>query len=118
MVKMQFSPSEIGKLTPIADNVIVTDMNFGERVLNSGIILKSDDGKDHGIKPRWCRVWAIGNEQKDVKVGEWICVEHGRWTRGHTVEDESGKEIVIRRIDANGIMVSADEPPSDVYIPK
>jgi co-chaperonin GroES (HSP10) len=107
-----------GKIRPIRDHILAVDMDFGEVKTTSGIVLRSDDGKDHGIKPRWCKVWAIGNEQKDVKVGEWICVEHGRWTRGHTVEDQDGKEIVIRRIDANGIMVSADEPPSDVYIPK
>lgn len=107
-----------GKITPIRDHILAVDMEFGEVKTAGGIVLRGDDGKNHGIKPRWCRVWAIGSEQKDVKVGEWICVEHGRWTRGHTVEDEDGKEIVIRRIDATGIMVSADEPPSDVYIPK
>jgi co-chaperonin GroES (HSP10) len=91
-------------------------MNFAEQKTASGIIIQSDDGKAHGVKPRWCRVWAVGPEQKDVKVGEWILVEHGRWTRGMTVEDQSGNQITIRGIEAKSIMMSADNPPSDVYI--
>lgn len=116
MVKMQFSPSEIGKLTPIADNVIVTDMNFGERVLSSGIIVASDDGKGHGIRPRWGQVFAVGPEQKDIEVGDWILVTHGRWTRGVKIKESgTGKIHTIRKVDLNDILaVSVDkECPSD-----
>ena len=61
-----------GTIRPIRDNVLVTDMDFEEMKTASGIVIQSDDGKAHGVKPRWCRVWAIGPEQQDVKVGEWI----------------------------------------------
>lgn len=105
-----------GKLRPLKDNVLVTDMSFEEQTTASGIVIQSDDGKTHGVKARWARVWAIGPEQEDVSVGDWICVEHGRWTRGVKVE-EAGKEIVIRRVDINAIMLKADEKPNDVYIP-
>jgi co-chaperonin GroES (HSP10) len=104
-----------GKLRPLHDNVLVTDMSFEEQTTASGIIVQSDDGKSHGVKPRWCRVWAIGPEQKDVKVGEWIYVDHGRWTRGVKVED-NGNEIVIRRVEVSSILLQADEKPSDVYL--
>ena len=105
-----------GKLIPLRDNVLITDMNFDEQVTASGIIIKSDDGKQEGIRPRWGKVWAIGPEQKDVKVGEWILIEHGRWTRGVTVEDETGNDIIIRRVDTKSILASADEPPSGVQL--
>lgn len=105
-----------GKLTPLRDNVLVTDMSFEEQKTSSGIIIQSDDGKSHGVKPRWAKVWAIGPEQEDVKVGDWIYVEHGRWTRGVTV-DQDGQEIVIRRVDPSAILLSAEEKPNDVYIP-
>jgi co-chaperonin GroES (HSP10) len=104
-----------GKLIPLNNNVLVTDMSFEEQKTASGIVILSDDGKAHGVKPRWCKVWAVGPEQKDVKVGEWILVEHGRWTRAATVKD-GDKEIVIRRVDPECILMSADERPSDVYI--
>lgn len=102
-----------GKVIPIRDNVLITDMSFDEQKTSGGIILRSDDGKNEGIRPRWGKVWAIGPEQKDVKVGEWILVEHGRWTRGVTVKDETGHEFIIRRVETKSIMMSSDELPAD-----
>jgi co-chaperonin GroES (HSP10) len=104
-----------GKLRPLNDNILVTDMSFEEQTTASGIVIQSDDGKAHGVKPRWCRVWAVGPDQTDVKVGEWILVEHGRWTRGVTVK-EDGKEILIRRVENVSVMLQADEKPNDFYI--
>ena len=102
-----------GKIVPIRDNILVTDMNFDARVSAGGIVLPSDDGKSEGVRHRWGRVWAIGPQQKDVKVGEWILLEHGRWTRGINVVDENGDEIVIRRADINAILMVTDEEPND-----
>ena len=100
-----------GKIIPIRDNILITDMDFGEQVTKSGIVLPSDDGKSEGVKHRWGRVWAIGPEQEDVSVGEWILLEHGRWTRGVTVVEEDGSEIIIRRADTNAILAVTDEKP-------
>ena len=102
-----------GKIIPIRDNVLVTDMNFDIRISKGGIVLPSDDGKSEGVRHRWGRVWAIGPDQKDVKVGEWILLEHGRWTRGVKVELENGDEIIIRRADINAILMVTDEDPGD-----
>jgi co-chaperonin GroES (HSP10) len=102
-----------GKIIPIRDNVLVTDMNFDIRISKGGIVLPSDDGKSEGVRHRWGRVWSIGPDQKDVKVGEWILLEHGRWTRGVKVELENGDEIIIRRADINAILMVTDEDPGD-----
>ena len=84
-----------GKIRPIRDHILAVDMEFGEVTTTSGIVLKSDDGKAHGVKPRWARVYKIGtNCELDVKVGEWILIEHGRWTRKIKIDDGAGvKEI-------------------------
>ncbi len=104
-----------GTIKPLRDYVMVSDMNFDEVRLQSGIILRKDDGKSHGIRPRWARVYAVGAEQIDVKVGQWILIEHGRWTRGITVEEPSGEEVVIRRVDNDCIMMVSDEQPVEEY---
>ena len=106
-----------GKINPIRDNVLITEMEFGEERTTSGIVIQNLNGKLAGIKARWGRVWAVGPKQKDVSVGEWICVAHGRWTRGITVED-SGKEITIRRVDNNDILLVSDTVPEGVYVPE
>ena len=103
-----------GKLIPIRDNVLITDMEFGEEKTVGGIVLPSQDGKSEGIKSRWGKVWAIGPEQQDVKVGEWILLEHGRWTRGVTVVEPDGSEIIIRRADLKAILAVADEKPNEI----
>ena len=100
------------KFHALNDSVIVEDMIFDERLSNGGIVLLNDNGKSSGIRPRWGRVYAVGPDQQDVRVGEWICVAHGRWTRGLDIEDESGKRTV-RKIDPKDILMSADERPAD-----
>lgn len=109
------STVECTKVMPLHDGVLVTGMNFEEQTTASGLILRSDDGKSEGIKPRWAQVYAIGKEQATIKVGDWILVEHGRWTRGLTVRDSSGEEHFIRRVETSSIMMISDHKPSDVY---
>ena len=101
------------QLKPLRDAVIVSEMNFDERLSTGGIVLVKDNGKSSGIRPRWGRVYAVGPEQHTVKVGTWICVEHGRWTRGIDIEDENGKQT-LRRVDPKDIMMESDEMPQDV----
>ncbi len=72
-------------LRPIRDKVLVTNLERGERTTAGGIVLLDDDGKSEGIRPRWCQVYAVGPEQTDVEVGQWIVVEHGRWTEGQDI---------------------------------
>ena len=91
----------------LGDSVIVEDMEFDQRITQTGLILPNDNGKSSGIRPRWGRVYAIGPEQQDVHVGEWVCVAHGRWTRGIDIEDEMGKRA-IRKIDPKDILLISD----------
>lgn len=104
-----------GTIKPLHDYVIISDMNFGEVKLDSGLIIRSDDGKSRGIRPRWGRVYAIGPNQKDVSVGQWILVEHGRWTRGFEVEDDNGEKFTVRRVDTECILLVSDEQPKEEY---
>jgi len=104
----------IGTIKPLQDKVLVSDMDFGFEKTKSGIIVTSDDGKSTGIKPRWGKVWAIGPEQTDVVVGDWILIEHGRWTRTINYENPQGEMIELRMVDNKAIMAVSDEKPSDV----
>lgn len=103
--------TKIEKLTPLKDYVIVKDMNFSGRKLSSGIVLLGDDGNTSGIRPRWAQVYAVGPEQTTVKAGEWVLVEHGRWTRGIEVE-VTGEHMTLRRVDPSNIIFVSDEEPS------
>ena len=103
-----------GKVTPLRDKVFVSDMNFDMETTAGGILLPSDNAKSTGIHPRWAQVWAIGPEQQDVKIGEWICVEHGRWTRTFEYENADGSITELRAVDNQAIMMSADSKPESI----
>lgn len=108
--------NQVDGVRALHDHVIVRDMNFGARKLASGIFLLNDDGKTEGIRPRWARVYAVGPNQKDVAVGQWVFIEHGRWSRG--MEVEINNEIfTLRKADPKCIIfVSDDEPTEDETI--
>ena len=110
--KLAFEPHKVSKIHPLNDNVIVYDMKFDQRISRGGIIIPNDDMKSSGIRPRWAKVYAIGPDQKDIKVGQYILIAHGRWTRGIKIEDSEG-EKVIRKVDNNDILLVSDFPMED-----
>jgi len=114
MNKAAFAPYKLSatSLEPLRDAVIVSDMSFDMRQTSAGIVLLNDNGTGLGIRPRWAQVYAVGPEQQDVRPGDWICVAHGRWTRGIEIDD-NGSERTIRRIDPNDILLVSDEQPQD-----
>jgi|TARA_R110000787_G_scaffold206241_1_gene316505 co-chaperonin GroES (HSP10) len=88
-------------------------MKFDEVVTKSGIIILSDDGTTGGIHPRWAEVIAVGNEQEDIQVGQWVLVAHGRWSRGFTLND-----VESRTVDPNDILgISDTSPHEEIYKP-
>ena len=103
------------KIRALHDDVIVTDMDFDEMVTASGIVIQSDNGKAHGVKPRWGKVYKVGPEQTDVKEDQWILIEHGRWTRKIKIDDGDGPKE-IQKVEVKSILAVADEKPNDFYI--
>ena len=97
-------------ITPLKKRVLVSNMHFGETKTKGGIILTDDDGTQGGIHPRWGKVYAIGNKQEDVKVGQWLLVAHGRWSRALKVKKD-GTELEVRMVDENDILLVSDDEP-------
>ena len=85
-------------------------MHFGETKTAGGIILTDDDGTESGIHPRWAKVYAVGKEQDDVQVGQWLLIAHGRWSRALKVKKD-GVELEVRMIDENDILLVSDDEP-------
>ena len=106
-----------GNPRAIGNRVLVTDMHFGEQKTAGGIIITSDDGKSRGVYPRWGKVYSKGPDNKDeYQVGEWILVEHGRWTRGMKIETDNEGEITIRMVEAESVLAYSVEKPDSVTI--
>jgi len=99
-------------IEPLHNRILVKDMVFSERLSTGGIILPSDDRLAAGIRPRWAEICFIGPDQTDVKVGEWVLVEHGRWSRGFKMEI-AGEEMVVRMVDETAILLVSDTAHTD-----
>ena len=100
-----------GEIEPLGKRVLVEGMQFGETKTKGGLILVDDDGATRGIHPRWAKVYAIGKRQEDVKVGDWILISHGRWSRCVILVDKKNIEREIRMIDEDDILMISDDEP-------
>ena len=96
-----------GEVVPLDDDILAMEMETGLHKMASGIILPDDNGKNRGIRPRWCKIFKIGKNVTEVQEGDMALVEHGRWTYRHLVEieneDGSTREIHLQKIDPKGI---------------
>ena len=100
------------KLRPVKDKILIHNLERGLRTLSSGIVLLNDDGKQHGIRARWAQVYEVGPEVDYVSKGQWVLVEHGRWSRGLELE----KDLTVYTADNVSILAVADEMPDADYV--
>ena len=104
------------QVRPLAQDILVCDMDMGEQITKSGIVIQSDDGKAHGVKPRWAKIYKKGSAVTlDVNEGQWILIEHGRWTRKIKIDDGDGVKEV-QKVEIKSILAVSDHRPNDVYI--
>ncbi len=116
---INIDPLKVNSVSAVGNRVLVTDMYFGEQKTTGGLIITADDGKTRGIYPRWARVYAKGPENKDdYTIGNWVLVEHGRWTRGIKVETPTEGSIEIRMVEAESILAYSEEKPEGVTFGK
>tara|TARA_B100002019_G_C21135322_1_gene530410 strand:+ start:500 stop:898 length:399 start_codon:yes stop_codon:yes gene_type:complete len=101
----------------VGNRVLVTDMHFGEQTTKGGIILTDDNATTRGIYPRWGRVYSKGPLNKDpYEVGDWILIEHGRWTRAMNIDTPEQEGLIIRMVESEAVLASSKEKPNDAQI--
>lgn len=98
---------------PINDNVFVTELDSGPHKTAGGILLPDDNMTDRGIRCRWGQVWCVGPDVTDITPGDWVLIEHGRWTTAIELELPSG---VVRmwRVDwPAAVLIACDTDPRE-----
>jgi co-chaperonin GroES (HSP10) len=101
---------------PLSKDLLVINMDMGEQTTAAGIVIASDDGKAHGVKPRWAEVYKVGEDCKiDVKPGQWVLIEHGRWTRKIKIDDGNG-EKEFQKVEVKSVIAVSNQRPNDFYI--
>ena len=83
-----------------------------EQVTKEGVILLANDGTEAGMQPRWFKAIAVHPEEKDVKEGDYVLVEHGRWSREYVKPNKDGTgEDVIIVVESKSVIGVSDEVP-------
>lgn len=103
-----------GDINALPNDVLVINMERGEKITKSGLIVMDDNGENRGIRPRWCQVYKIGSAVQntlDFNEGDWILVEHGRWTFGFNIETNEGDELYVQKVEVKSILLTSDECP-------
>jgi co-chaperonin GroES (HSP10) len=91
--------------------VLVTHLERGSRMIN-GIIIPDDNGKSEGIRPRWGKVYSVGNDIEDISPGQWILIENGRWTRMLKVKEDDGTHTQLWGVEwPQSVMLVSDTDP-------
>lgn len=104
------------RLVPLPNRVLVEDLERGERSIGS-IVLPDDNGKSSGIRARWARVHAVGSNVRDITPGQWVLIDHGRWTRAFNIADSNGQRVNVWGVDypEGVLMTSDDEPVTEIH---
>jgi len=105
----------MSEFKPLGSTVLVESMKSGERKVGR-IIIANDDGKEHGVRPRWAKVKYIGPEVELLKEGDWVLVDHGRWTREIKARGLEGDELRAIEYPESVLLVSEDEPEDDMVM--
>ena len=105
----------MARIRPLHNKILLTNLERGERTTKGGIIIADDSkitARERGIRARWAEVYAVGPEQNDVKVGDWVLMDHGRWTEEYKLEDD-GSTVSIWMGDPDGVLGISDNGRSD-----
>jgi hypothetical protein len=85
------------------------DKPDGFRRTKGGIILKDADQDTSGIRPRWFKVFALGEDIDWLTEGQYLLVDHGRWSTGVKLSEDTKLYL----IDNNDCLVVSDENPME-----
>ena len=99
------------KLRALNNKILCHFIEKGEQTSRGGIIMMDDDAREGGIRPRWMQVYSVGPEVRDITEGQWIMVEHGRWTHGMTMRNEANEEFTLWSAEEESVLLISDEEP-------
>lgn len=103
------------KVKAIGDNVLASMVKVTgtHRVLASGILLADKDMTESGIRPRWFKVESVGPNVTFVDVGQFVYVEHGRWSNQMKIQQGTGSESTsVWLLDNEKCLLVSDSDPA------
>ena len=99
-------------LKPLPGRLYCKALETGLRTSAGGIVLTDDNNATAGaggVRPRWFEVINVNIDTNpdDIKIGDYVLVEHGRWSRRFSGTDIDHYSIVEEKAV---LLVSEDAP--------
>jgi len=91
---------------------IMVDKPSGFKQTKSGLFIADKDKDISGVRSRWFKLYSVGEEIDWVREGQYVYVEHGRWSNGVKVDNET----TIYLLDNNCLLLVSDEVPEGLDI--
>lgn len=66
----------------LPDTLYVEKIEYGEKTLKNGFIIPTEtmDYLGNFVRPRWAKILYKADNIKNVNVGDYILLSHGRWS--------------------------------------
>ena len=62
------------------------DKPGSEKTTAGGIIITEKDATEGAVRPRWFKVYSVGEEIDWIAKGKYVLVDHGRWSNGMKID--------------------------------
>ena len=101
------------ELTPLKDNVIakMIELPGAMRKSKGGVLLTEGQQSEDFVRARWFVVAHVGPKQKEISVGQYVLVSHGRWSRGLDLDGTHIEEDKLFLLDNNELLMVSDDYP-------
>ena len=80
-----------------------------EKTTAGGIIIKDKDMTESSVRPRWFKVYSVGDGIDWITEGKYVLVDHGRWSNGMKVSDD----LKLYLLDNKDCLAASDDNPMD-----
>jgi len=80
-----------------------------EKTTAGGIIIKDNDMTESSVRPRWFKVYSVGDGIDWITEGKYVLVDHGRWSNGMKVSDD----LKLYLLDNKDCLAASDDNPMD-----
>lgn len=66
----------------LPDTLYVEKIEYGEKTLKNGFVIPTEtmDYLGNFVRPRWAKILYKADNIKNVNVGDYILLSHGRWS--------------------------------------
>lgn len=66
----------------LPDTLYVEKIEYGEKTLKNGFVIPTEtmDYLGNFVRPRWAKILYKADNIKNVNIGDYILLSHGRWS--------------------------------------